>query len=148
MGIGGGAITNLILTLHGVPIHRAVSTGAGVGVLIALPATLGYVYAGWGKAGLPFDATGYVSWLTFAATVPTTLLTARAGRGARPPPVAPGARDRVRRVPARRLGAVPLGTCSEAQAACGRQAAARRARRGRSGRCRGRPIRSRRARPT
>jgi uncharacterized membrane protein YfcA len=79
MGIGGGAITNLILTLHGVPIHRAVSTGAGVGVLIALPATLGYVLAGWGKDGLPIDATGYVSWLTFLATVPTTLLTARAG---------------------------------------------------------------------
>ena len=79
MGIGGGAITNLILTLHGVPIHRAVSTGAGMGVLIALPATLGYVFAGWGKDGLPLDATGYVSWLTFLATVPTTLITARAG---------------------------------------------------------------------
>lgn len=79
MGIGGGAITNLILTLHGVPIHRAVSTGAGAGVLIALPATLGYVYAGWGKPGLPLDATGYVSWLTVLATVPTTLMTTRAG---------------------------------------------------------------------
>ncbi|WP_210526740.1 sulfite exporter TauE/SafE family protein [Rubellimicrobium arenae] len=79
MGIGGGAITNLILTLHGVSIHRAVSTGAGMGVLIALPATLGYVFAGWGKPGLPMDATGYVSWLTFAATVPTTLLTTRLG---------------------------------------------------------------------
>ena len=79
MGIGGGAITNLILTLHGVNIHRAVSTGAGAGVLIALPATLGYVYAGWGKPGLPLDATGYVSWLTVAATIPTTLLTARWG---------------------------------------------------------------------
>ena len=79
MGIGGGAITNLILTLHGVSIHRAVSTGAGVGVLIALPATLGYIFAGWGKPGLPIDATGYVSWLTFAATMPTTLLTARLG---------------------------------------------------------------------
>ena len=79
MGIGGGAITNLILTLHGVPIHRAVSTGAGVGVLIALPATLGYVYAGWGKAGLPWGSTGYVSWPAVVATVPATLLTARAG---------------------------------------------------------------------
>lgn len=79
MGIGGGAITNLILTMHGVPIHRAVSTGAGAGVLIALPATIGYVYAGWGKPGLPLDATGYVSWLTVAATIPTTLLTTRWG---------------------------------------------------------------------
>jgi uncharacterized protein len=79
MGIGGGAITNLLLTLHGVPIHRAISTAAGVGVLIALPGTLGYVYAGWGREGLPPDATGFVSWLTFAATIPTSLLTTRFG---------------------------------------------------------------------
>jgi uncharacterized membrane protein YfcA len=79
MGIGGGAITNLILTLHGYDIRRAISTAAGVGVLIALPGTLGYVAAGWGKPGLPFDALGYVSVLAFALTVPTTLLTTRLG---------------------------------------------------------------------
>lgn len=79
MGIGGGAISNLVMTLHGVSIHRAVSTSAGVGVLIALPGTLGYMIAGWGKPGLPFDALGYVSWLTFALTIPTTLLTTRLG---------------------------------------------------------------------
>lgn len=79
MGIGGGAVSNLLMTLHGVPIHRAVSTAAGVGVLIALPGTLGYVAAGWGKPGLPLDATGYVSWLTFALTIPTTVLTTRLG---------------------------------------------------------------------
>lgn len=79
MGIGGGAISNLVLTLHGVSIHRAVSTSAGVGVLIALPGTIGYMWAGWGKEGLPVDALGYVSWLTFALTIPTTLLTTRFG---------------------------------------------------------------------
>lgn len=79
MGIGGGAITNLMLTLHGYDIRRAISTAAGVGVLIALPGTLGYVYAGWGKPGLPADALGYVSVLTFALTIPTTLLTTRLG---------------------------------------------------------------------
>lgn len=79
MGIGGGAITNLVLTLHGVDIRRAISTAAGVGVLIAIPGTLGYVAAGWGKPGLPFDALGYVSVLTFALTIPTTLLTTRLG---------------------------------------------------------------------
>lgn len=79
MGIGGGAITNLFLTLHGVDIRRAISTSAGVGVLIAIPGTLGYMAAGWGKPGLPFDALGYVSLLTFALTIPTTLLTTRLG---------------------------------------------------------------------
>lgn len=79
MGIGGGAITNLLLTLHGYDIRRAISTAAGVGVLIALPGTLGYIAAGWDKPGLPADAVGYVSLLTFALTIPTTLLTTRLG---------------------------------------------------------------------
>lgn len=79
MGIGGGAVSNLILTLHNVPIHRAVSTSAGVGVLIAIPGTLGYMAAGWGRADLPPDAVGFVSLATFALTIPTSLLTTRFG---------------------------------------------------------------------
>jgi uncharacterized membrane protein YfcA len=79
MGIGGGAISNLFLTLHGRSMREAVSTSAGVGVLIAVPGALGYMAAGWGKPGLPFDAIGYVSFLTLAVTLPTTLLTTRFG---------------------------------------------------------------------
>ncbi len=79
MGIGGGAVSNLILTLHNVPIHRAVSTSAGVGVLIAIPGTIGYMLAGLGQHGLPIDAIGFVSWATFALTIPTSLLTTRYG---------------------------------------------------------------------
>ena len=79
MGIGAGAISNMILTLNGRSIHEAVSTSAGVGVLIAIPGTVGYILAGWGKSGLPFDAVGYVSVLALAFTVPTALITARIG---------------------------------------------------------------------
>ncbi len=79
MGIGGGAVSNLILTLHNVPIHRAVSTSAGVGVLIAVPGTLGYMAAGWGRPDLPPDAVGFVSLATFSLTIPTSLLTTRFG---------------------------------------------------------------------
>ncbi|HWL58003.1 MAG TPA: sulfite exporter TauE/SafE family protein [Paracoccus sp. (in: a-proteobacteria)] len=79
MGIGGGALSNLVMTLHGVPIHRAISTSAGVGVLIAIPGTIGYMIAGWGKPGLPPDSVGFVSLATFALTIPTALLTARLG---------------------------------------------------------------------
>lgn len=79
MGIGGGAVSTLILTLHNVPIHRAVSTSAGVGVLIAIPGALGYMAAGWGRADLPPDALGFVSLATFALTIPTSLLTTRFG---------------------------------------------------------------------
>ena len=79
MGIGGGAISNLFLTLHGVAIHRAVSTSAGVGVLIAIPGTIGYVLAGIGRDDLPPDAIGFVSLAAFALTIPTSLLTTRFG---------------------------------------------------------------------
>lgn len=79
MGIGGGAVSNLVMTLHGVQIHRAISTSAGVGVLIAIPGTLGYMWAGYGRPDLPPDAIGFVSLATFALTIPTSLLTTRLG---------------------------------------------------------------------
>lgn len=79
MGIGGGAVTNLVMTLHGAPIHRAVSTGAGMGVLIAIPGAIGYMLAGIGQPDLPPDAVGFVSLATFALTIPTSLLTTRLG---------------------------------------------------------------------
>jgi uncharacterized protein len=79
MGIGGGAVSTLFLTLHGVAIHRAVSTSAGVGVLIAIPGAIGYVLAGLGREGLPPDALGFVSLAAFAFTIPTSLFTTRFG---------------------------------------------------------------------
>lgn len=79
MGIGGGAISNLFLSLHGVPIHRAVSTSAGVGILIAIPGAIGYILAGLGREDLPPDAFGFVSLAAFALTIPMSLLTTRFG---------------------------------------------------------------------
>jgi uncharacterized membrane protein YfcA len=79
MGIGGGQIANIIMTLHGRPIHQAVATSAGIGVLIAIPGTIGYMLAGWGQPGLPPGSIGYVSLIGVALFVPTTVLTANLG---------------------------------------------------------------------
>jgi uncharacterized membrane protein YfcA len=79
MGIGGGQIANIIMTTHGRPIHQAVATSAGIGVLISVPGAIGYMMAGWGQAGLPADAFGFVSLMGFVLFVPTTLLTANLG---------------------------------------------------------------------
>jgi uncharacterized protein len=79
MGIGGGAVSTLFLTVYGRAIRNAVATSAGVGVLISLPGTLGYVLAGWGRAGLPADAIGFVSLLGLALVAPLSLLTAPVG---------------------------------------------------------------------
>lgn len=79
MGIGGGQIANIIMTLHGRAIHQAVATSAGIGVLIAVPGALGYVAAGWGRVDLPPGALGFVSLLGVVLFAPTTVLTAGLG---------------------------------------------------------------------
>ena len=79
MGIGGGVMNNTFMTLYGSSVHRAVATSAGVGVLIAVPGLFGYVWAGWGEAGLPAFSTGFVNWLVVALIIPITLLLAPLG---------------------------------------------------------------------
>lgn len=74
MGIGGGVMNNVFMTLFGRPMHQAVATSAGVGVLIAVPATAGYVWAGWNAPGLPVTSTGYVNWIAVGVIIPTTML--------------------------------------------------------------------------
>jgi len=66
MGIGGGSITVPLMTLSGVPIHRAVGTASGFGLAIAAPATLGFIASGWGVPGRPAVSLGYVNVLGFA----------------------------------------------------------------------------------
>jgi uncharacterized protein len=79
MGVGGGAISNTVMTLHGRPIHQAVATSAGIGVLISVPGAVGYGLAGLGRAGLPPDAIGFVSLMGLVLFAPTTVLTAGLG---------------------------------------------------------------------
>jgi uncharacterized membrane protein YfcA len=79
MGIGGAAITNLAMTLHGRGMHQAVATSAAIGVVISIPGAIGYAFAGIGKAGLPLGSVGFVSLMGCALIVPATLLTTRIG---------------------------------------------------------------------
>jgi uncharacterized protein len=79
MGIGGGVLNNTFMTLYGRPMHQAVATSAGVGVLIAIPGTLGYIWAGWDEALLPIGSTGFVNWIAVALVVPITLVVAPYG---------------------------------------------------------------------
>ena len=70
MGIGGGIMNNTFMTLYGRPMHQAVATSSGVGVLIAIPGTIGYIWAGWGNPLLPFASTGYINWIAVGADHP------------------------------------------------------------------------------
>lgn len=79
MGIGGGVMNNTFMTLYGRPIHQAVATSSGMGVLISVPGMLGYIWAGWGAANLPVGSTGYVNWIAVALIIPATLIAAPIG---------------------------------------------------------------------
>jgi uncharacterized membrane protein YfcA len=74
MGIGGGTFAVPIMTLYGVPIHRAVATASGVGVLIALPATAGFMLLDVAIA--PPLTLGAVNWAAFVAVSIGTMVTA------------------------------------------------------------------------
>ncbi|MGI9309277.1 MAG: sulfite exporter TauE/SafE family protein [Gammaproteobacteria bacterium] len=76
MGIGGGTFSVPVLTLFGLPIHRAVGTAAGLGMVIAIPGMLGFIAGGWNSSGLPPFSLGYVSWLAFLLLSPATILAA------------------------------------------------------------------------
>src|SRR5882762_1631080 len=80
MGISGGSIANMILTLHGKPIHSAVATSAALGVPITVAGTIGYLLAGLPQQALmPPFSIGFVSLIGFALMAPVASFTAPYG---------------------------------------------------------------------
>ncbi len=79
MSIGGGAFVTMMMTLYGRPIHQAVATSSGFGPMIAIPGTIGFIWAGWGAPGLPPGSLGYVSLLGAAVIIPASVMAAPLG---------------------------------------------------------------------
>ena len=73
MGIGGGTFGVPLMTLFAMPIHRAVATASGFGVLIAVPSVLGFLLVQ--VADAPPWTVGAVNLPAFAVVIGTTLLT-------------------------------------------------------------------------
>lgn len=76
MGIGGGTVGVPILSAFGAPMRAAVATASAFGIIIAVPATMGFIWAGWGNALLPPFSIGYVNLIGFALIVPSSMLAA------------------------------------------------------------------------
>jgi uncharacterized protein len=71
IGIAGGSLVTMTLTLYGKPIHNAVATAAGLGVPITLAGTIGYVLAGLPhQAQLPPLSVGFVSVIGVVLVAP------------------------------------------------------------------------------
>jgi uncharacterized membrane protein YfcA len=73
MGIGGGQLANVFMTVYGTPIHRAIATSSGLGVLISIPGAIGFMIAGWPQMpNLPPLSIGFVSLIGLLLIAPTS----------------------------------------------------------------------------
>jgi len=79
MGIGGGVLNNTFMTLYGRAMIQAVATSAGVGVLIAVPAVFGYIWAGWDAPHLPPFSAGFINLVGVALVIPVSVIAAPYG---------------------------------------------------------------------
>jgi len=80
MGISGGSLVTMVLTLYGQPIHRSVATASGVGVPITMAGTFGYILAGLPhQAMLPPLSLGFVSVIGVALIAPISSFVAPFG---------------------------------------------------------------------
>ena len=79
LGIGGGTIAITVMTLCGRTIHRAIATASGIGTLIAIPSTIGFILIGLGQKGLPWGSLGYVNIPAALAVGCMSVLTAPVG---------------------------------------------------------------------
>lgn len=79
MGIGGGSFGVPLMSLFAVPIHRAVATAAGFGLIIAVPSVIGFLLGNPEPEKLPPFTVGYVNIPAFLLIICMTLLTAPLG---------------------------------------------------------------------
>jgi uncharacterized membrane protein YfcA len=80
IGISGGSLVTMILTLYRKTIHQAVATAAGLGVPITVAGTIGYILAGLPHQGeLPPLSLGFVSAIGVLMIAPVSSAVAPLG---------------------------------------------------------------------
>ncbi len=80
MGVSGGALATIVLTIYGKPIHNAVATSAGVGVPITIAGAIGFILAGLPhQALLPPLSLGFVSLIGLVLMAPVSSFVAPYG---------------------------------------------------------------------
>lgn len=76
LGVGGGTIAIIVMTLCGKSIHKAIATAAGIGVLIAVPTAIGFGIIGYRVPDLPWGSLGYINVPATVAIVAATMISA------------------------------------------------------------------------
>lgn len=77
-GIGGGILTNIVMTLTGLPMHKSIGRAAAVGIVVSVPATLTAALASVAVRPLEIGAIDLPMWVSIA---PAQALAAWFGAG-------------------------------------------------------------------
>lgn len=79
VAIGGGVLSVPFMTWCNVRMQHAIGTSSAIGFPVALGGAIGYVWNGWGVAGLPAGSLGFVHVPAVAGLVAASVLTAPIG---------------------------------------------------------------------
>ena len=79
VAVGGGSLTVPYLAWCNVPVRRAIGTSAALGLPIAFFGSIGYIWNGWGEAGLPPWSLGYIYLPALVAVMAGSVLAAPVG---------------------------------------------------------------------
>jgi uncharacterized membrane protein YfcA len=80
MGVSGGGLSTIVLTLYKKPIHDAVATSSGLAVPITIAGTIGFMLAGLPHQSLlPPFSLGFVSLIGLVVMAPVSSFTAPYG---------------------------------------------------------------------
>lgn len=65
-GVGGGILTNIVMALSGVPMHKSIGRAAAVGVVVSLPATIVAALASAPSQAADFGSINLSLWACIA----------------------------------------------------------------------------------
>ena len=74
MGIGGGNLSVPIMSYMGIEIRKAIGTSSALGIVIAVPGSIGFMISGQAVENLPDYSIGYVNLLYAGLIIPLTIL--------------------------------------------------------------------------
>ena len=79
IGIGGATLSVPFMSLCKTPIRTAIGTASGLGLVISIPAAIGFIIIGWNTEGLPPFSFGFVNVAAWLAIIPFSVLVAPLG---------------------------------------------------------------------
>jgi uncharacterized protein len=76
--VGGGILTNIVMTLSGLPMHKSIGRAAAAGVVVSIPAT---IVAALASEAIQPTQIGSIDYAIWACIAPAQAVSAWFGAG-------------------------------------------------------------------